>query len=61
MSHIDEGVLEAYLDGETEEEERRELEQHLETCIECRERLVEVTTLSRSVSALGPWLCEFCS
>lgn len=52
MSHIDEGVLEAYLDGETEEEERRELEQHLETCIECRERLVEVTTLSRSVSAL---------
>ena len=52
MSHIDEGVLEAYLDGETGEEERRELEQHLETCIECRERLVEVTTLSRSVSAL---------
>ena len=52
MSHIDEGVLEAYLDGETEEEERREVERHLETCIECRERLVEVTTLSRSVSAL---------
>jgi hypothetical protein len=52
MSHIDEGVLEAYLDGEIEEEERREVERHLETCIECRERLVEVTTLSRSVSAL---------
>jgi anti-sigma factor RsiW len=52
MSHIDEGVLEAYLDGETEEEERREVERHLETCIECRERLVEVTTLSRSVSEL---------
>lgn len=52
MSHIDEGALEAYLDGETEEQERREVERHLETCIECRERLVEVTTLSRSVSAL---------
>jgi hypothetical protein len=52
MSHIDEGVLEAYLDGEIDEEERREVEHHLETCIECRERLVEVTTLSRSVSAL---------
>jgi hypothetical protein len=52
MSHIDEGALEAYLDGETKEEERREIERHLETCIECRERLVEVTTLSRSVSAL---------
>lgn len=52
MSHIDEGLLEAYLDGELEEQERRRIEQHLESCIECRELLVEVTTLSRRVSAL---------
>jgi hypothetical protein len=39
MSHIDEGTLHAYLDGEVSEGQRKEIEGHLASCEECRARL----------------------
>ena len=39
MSHIDEGTLHAYLDGELSERQRAEIEGHLATCQDCRARL----------------------
>jgi hypothetical protein len=43
MSHVDEGMLHAYLDGALEEyptSEARRVRDHLDTCAGCRERLV---------------------
>jgi hypothetical protein len=54
MSHIDEGLLHAYLDGETAGAERSGLEQHLEGCAECRDRLEQARTLrDRSAAILS--------
>lgn len=54
MSHIDEGPLHAYLDGETAGAERSGLEQHLEGCPECRSRLEEARVLrERSAGILS--------
>lgn len=38
MSHLDEGMLHAWLDGELDAPERRRVEAHLEECDECRRR-----------------------
>jgi hypothetical protein len=54
MSHIDEGLLHAYLDGETAGAERSGLEQHLEGCAECRARLEQARALrDRSAAILS--------
>jgi hypothetical protein len=54
MSHIDEGLLHAYLDGETAGAERSGLEQHLAGCAECRTRMEEVRVLrDRSAGILS--------
>ena len=41
MSHVDEGTLHAYLDGELPGAERAQLETHLAGCTTCRDRLAE--------------------
>lgn len=52
MSHVSDGALHAYLDGESSERERAEIERHLAGCVTCRERLEEATALSRAASDL---------
>jgi anti-sigma factor RsiW len=39
MTHIDEGILQALLDGELRLDERRRTERHLEGCLTCRREL----------------------
>jgi len=41
MSHVDDGILHAYLDGELSPVERAGVEAHLGACGACRERLAE--------------------
>src|SRR5256885_13323845 len=54
MSHVDEGTLHAYLDGELLSTERAALEMHLAQCEACRGRLVEERALlDRSNALLG--------
>lgn len=54
MSHVDEGTLHAYLDGELSSNERGSLENHLASCVACRERLGdERALLQRASSLLG--------
>lgn len=45
MSHIDDGALHAYLDGESTAVERERLEAHLAGCVACRARLEEEQAL----------------
>jgi hypothetical protein len=52
MSHIDQGTLHAYLDGELGERRRTEIEEHLSVCDECRNRLQQAERLSRRASDL---------
>ncbi|UCC49447.1 MAG: zf-HC2 domain-containing protein [Gemmatimonadota bacterium] len=52
MSHVDEGTLHAYLDGVLSESQRREVEVHLSSCIECQARLEQATALGERVSEL---------
>ncbi len=53
MSHIDEGLLHAYLDGETSGAERSGLEEHIAGCAECRARLDDARSLrDRSAGVL---------
>lgn len=52
MSHVDEGTLHAYLDGELPATERASLETHLAQCEPCRARLVEERALLERASAL---------
>ncbi len=52
MSHVDEGTLHTYLDGELSEGQRREVEAHLSSCVECQARLEQVTALGQRVSEL---------
>lgn len=42
MRHLDEGLLTELLDGELSGPDQREVEAHLSTCAECRERLAEL-------------------
>lgn len=49
MSHLDEGTLHTYLDGELDAVEEAELREHFATCAECRSRLdVERETRRRA-------------
>ncbi len=52
MSHIDEGALHAYLDGEVSEREREEIAAHLSACDERRPRLDEAAALRGTASEL---------
>lgn len=54
MSHVDEGTLHAYLDGELPSGERAALESHLGQCAACRTQLGEERALlERSTALLG--------
>ena len=54
MSHVDEGTLHAYLDGELPSTERATFEAHLAQCEACRARLVDERALrERSAALLG--------
>src|SRR5919108_1828475 len=50
MSHVDEGTLHAYLDGELPSSERADVEAHLAECAECRANLAEAKALSSRAS-----------
>jgi anti-sigma factor RsiW len=52
MSHIDDGTLHTFLDGECTAREREQIEQHLSGCDVCRERLEEAKAIGRSASDL---------
>lgn len=52
MSHVSDGSLHAYLDGEAGERERAEVERHLASCVTCRERLEEAETVRDRASEL---------
>ena len=52
MSHVDEGTLHAYLDGELPSDERAALEGHLGQCAICRATLAEERALLERASAL---------
>jgi len=54
MSHVDEGTLHAYLDGELPSAERAVLEAHLAGCATCRANLTEERALrERATAVLG--------
>jgi hypothetical protein len=54
MSHVDEGALHAYLDGELPPAERARLEAHVAECPACRTRLLEERALvERAGQLLG--------
>src|SRR5712675_1687808 len=54
MSHVDEGTLHAYLDGELPSAERTALEAHLADCMTCRANLTEERALrERAVALFG--------
>ena len=52
MSHVDEGTLHAYLDGELPSTERSALEAHLAQCATCRATLDEERALLERATAL---------
>jgi len=52
MSHVDEGTLHAYLDGELPSAERTALEEHLAGCATCRANLTEERALRERASAV---------
>jgi len=52
MSHVDEGTLHAYLDGELPPAERTALETHLADCTTCRATLTEERALRERASAV---------
>jgi len=52
MSHVDEGTLHAYLDGELPSGERAALESHLAQCASCRAQLAEERALLERATAL---------
>jgi hypothetical protein len=52
MSHVDEGTLHAYLDGELPSTERAAVEAHLAGCAACRGNLTEERSLRERASAV---------
>jgi anti-sigma factor RsiW len=52
MSHVDEGTLHAYLDGELPPAERTALETHIAECATCRATLTEERALRERASAV---------
>ena len=54
MSHVDEGLLHAYLDGELTPVERARVDEHVAGCLACRTRLDEERQLiERAGKLLG--------
>ena len=51
MNHMDEGLLQAYVDGELPGEERTTVERHLGDCLTCRAELRELRSASEAFSA----------
>src|ERR1043165_10307808 len=58
MSHVDEGSLHAYLDGELSSSERAAVDAHLGQCGECRAALAEERALLRESGAAFAALTE---
>ena len=52
MSHVDEGTLHAYIDGELSPDERQAVENHLSQCATCRASLAEERALLDRASAV---------
>lgn len=52
MSHVDEGTLHAYTDGELLARQHAEVEAHLSDCAECRARLAEARAASGRAAEL---------
>src|SRR6266702_7658635 len=52
MSHVDEGTLHAYLDGELPTVERAAVERHIAECATCRANLAEERALLERATAL---------
>jgi anti-sigma factor RsiW len=52
MLHPEDGILHAYLDGECSELEMSEIEEHLDSCAECRARLEEAKGLGLEAGVL---------
>lgn len=52
MPHIDAGMLQAWLDGETDEAENRRVESHLEHCERCRVGLDEAAAIGAQASEI---------
>lgn len=52
MSHIEEGRLHAYLDGQLPARERTEVEAHVAECAQCRARLDAAEELARASHAI---------
>ena len=52
MSHVDEGTLHAYLDGELSPDERQAVANHLSQCATCRASLAEERALLERASAV---------
>jgi len=52
MSHVDEGTLHAYLDGELPPVERERVDTHLKGCPACQSRLIEERSLIERASKL---------
>jgi hypothetical protein len=48
--HVDEGILQAYADGELADEERGPVELHLRICLACRATMTELQALARDFS-----------
>ena len=52
MSHVDEGTLHAYLDGELAPVERERVDTHLKGCPACQARLAEERAILERASRL---------
>lgn len=58
MRHLDEGILTELLDGELSGSEQGEIEAHLRTCAECRDRLAELKGFMQEADQLVTALDE---
>jgi anti-sigma factor RsiW len=52
MSHVDEGMLHALVDGQLSDEERRAVEAHVATCAACASELADASRLASEVRGL---------
>ncbi|KPJ48508.1 hypothetical protein AMJ40_07340 [candidate division TA06 bacterium DG_26] len=52
MSHVDKARLSAFLDGEATEEERREIVEHLNVCLQCQSEAEELSEIGELFGCL---------